>query len=71
MVLSRRNKNVHQNTIPNRFFRCFEEAIGVIYLSIAVMLLVPLAVKEVKKTKQAMKGSGRMALTVFPVLFLR
>jgi hypothetical protein len=30
--------------------------IGVIYLSIAVMLLIPLAVKEVKKTKQAMKG---------------
>lgn len=44
--------------------------IGVIYLSIAVMLLVLLAIKNIKKTKQAMKGSGKTALAVFPVLFL-
>lgn len=44
--------------------------IGIIYLSVALILLVVSAVKDTKKTKQALKASGKIALTVFPVLFL-
>jgi len=44
--------------------------IGVIYLLIAFILLILSAVKDTKKTKQALKASGKIALTVFPVLFL-
>jgi len=44
--------------------------IGLIYLSIAFILLALSAVKDMKKTKQALKASGKIALTIFPVLFL-
>jgi uncharacterized membrane protein YraQ (UPF0718 family) len=44
--------------------------IGVIYLVVAFILLILSAVKDIKKTKQALKASGKIALTVFPVLFL-
>ncbi len=44
--------------------------VGVIYLSIAFILLIISAVKDKKKTKQALKVSGKIALTIFPVLFL-
>jgi uncharacterized membrane protein YraQ (UPF0718 family) len=44
--------------------------IGIIYLAIAFILLILSAVKNIKKTKQALKASGKIALTVFPVLFL-
>jgi len=44
--------------------------IGVIYRSIAFILLIVSAVKDARKTKEALKASGKIALTVFPVLFL-
>lgn len=44
--------------------------IGIIYLLIAFILLILSALKDIKKTKQALKVTGKIALTVFPVLFL-
>jgi len=44
--------------------------IGPIYLAIAFILLILSAVKDIRKTKLALKASGKIALTVFPVLFL-
>jgi hypothetical protein len=44
--------------------------IGIIYLAVAFILLVLSAVKDATKTKQALKASGKISLTVFPVLFL-
>jgi uncharacterized membrane protein YraQ (UPF0718 family) len=44
--------------------------VGIIYLVIAFTLLVLSALKDVKKTKQALKVSGKIASSVFPVLFL-
>ena len=43
--------------------------IGIIYLGVAFLLLVLSAGKDIKKTKQALKAAGKIALTVFPVLF--
>lgn len=43
--------------------------IGTIYLLIASVLLIFSAVKDIKKTKQALKATGKIALGVFPVLF--
>jgi len=42
---------------------------GIIYLLFAFILLIFSAVKDIKKTKQALKASGKIALAVFPVLF--
>jgi len=44
--------------------------IGIIYLAVAFILLILSAAKDIKKTKQAIKATGKIALTVFPVLFL-
>ncbi len=44
--------------------------VGIIYLLVALILLIFSAVKDIKKTKEVLKVSGKMALTVFPVLFL-
>jgi uncharacterized membrane protein YraQ (UPF0718 family) len=44
--------------------------IGVLYLSIAFILLLLSAVKDLKKTKQALKVTGKIALIVLPVLLL-
>lgn len=44
--------------------------IGIIYLLIAFILLIFSAVKSPEKTKQALKATGKISLTVFPVLFL-
>jgi uncharacterized membrane protein YraQ (UPF0718 family) len=44
--------------------------VGIIYLAVAFILLILSAVKDINKTKQALKTSGKVALTVFPVLFL-
>lgn len=44
--------------------------IGIIYLAVAFLLLILSAVKDVKKTKQALKASAKIALMIFPVLFL-
>lgn len=44
--------------------------VGIIYLLVASILLILSAIKDLKKTKEALKVSGKMALTVFPVLFL-
>jgi len=42
--------------------------IGIIYLSIAFLFLIFSAIKDIRKTKQALKVSGKMALSIFPVL---
>ena len=44
--------------------------VGIIYLAVAVALLILSTVKDSKKTVQAFKATGKIALTVFPVLFL-
>ncbi|MGQ9546353.1 MAG: permease [Dehalococcoidia bacterium] len=44
--------------------------IGIIYLLVAFALLILSAVKDIKKTKQALQATGKIALTVLPVLFL-
>lgn len=44
--------------------------VGIIYLLVASILLILSAIKDLKKTRDALKVSGKMALTVFPVLFL-
>jgi len=44
--------------------------IGAIYLSVAFILLILSAVKDSRKTKQALKASCKIAWNVFPVLFL-
>ncbi len=44
--------------------------IGIIYLAVAFILLILSVVKDTRKTKQALKATGKIALTVFPVLFL-
>lgn len=40
-----------------------------IYLLIASFLLLLSAIKDIKKTKEALKATGKIALTVLPVLF--
>lgn len=42
--------------------------IGIIYLLFALILLIFSAIKDMKKTKHALKATGKIALTVFPVL---
>jgi len=37
--------------------------IGIIYLAVAFILLVLSAVKDTKKTKQALKATGKIALS--------
>lgn len=44
--------------------------VGIIYIMVALALLILSAVKDIKKTKQALKASGKVTLTVFPVLCL-
>jgi len=44
--------------------------VGVIYLILAFMLLLISFFKDNQKTKNALKVTGKIALTVFPVLFL-
>lgn len=44
--------------------------IGIIYLAVAFIFLILSAIKDIKKTIQALKATFRIALTVFPVLFL-
>lgn len=44
--------------------------IGMIYLILALILLIVSALKDMQKTKKALKVTGKIALTVFPVLFL-
>lgn len=44
--------------------------IGVIYLLFAFILLIISTLKDTKKTIQALKATGKIALVVFPVLFL-
>ncbi|MGQ9534397.1 MAG: hypothetical protein ACUVTF_04075 [bacterium] len=43
--------------------------IGIIYLGVAFLLLVLSAGKDIKKTKQTLKVTGKIALTVLPMLF--
>jgi len=43
--------------------------VGLIYLLIASLLLLLSAVKDIQKTKEALKVTGKIALTVLPVLF--
>ncbi|MCD6331072.1 MAG: permease [Thermoplasmata archaeon] len=44
--------------------------IGMIYLILALILLIVSTLKNPQKTKKALKVTGKIALTVFPVLFL-
>jgi uncharacterized membrane protein YraQ (UPF0718 family) len=44
--------------------------VGIIYLAIAFILYIVSAVKDIKKTKQALIAFGKILLTVLPVLFL-
>lgn len=44
--------------------------VGSIYLIIALGLLILSAFKDIEKTKKACKVTGKIALTVLPVLFL-
>lgn len=43
---------------------------GTIYLAIAFILFLVSAVKDIKKTRQALIAFGKILLTVLPVLFL-
>jgi len=43
--------------------------VAIIYLAIAFILLILSAVKDTRKAKQALKATGKIALTVFPRAF--
>lgn len=44
--------------------------VGSIYLIVASGLLILSAFKDIEKTKKALKATGKVALTVLPVLFM-
>ena len=44
--------------------------VGSIYLIVAIGLLLLSAFRDIEKTKKALKVTGRVALTVLPVLFM-